>query len=188
MRTLCPQGMVQTKQTTRRYLYCPTHLLSSSPDDISKNESTTNGPRTGGKGGGLLKATRGSTFLSFVTIDSLEVFSFPCLWGVVIVIIPVWFFKEQTWEENVRHSGKGLYSSNLNQNLEEGVAILASPLTGLICLVLVALCTRNLAAPLIWSQLCSLYTVVFRWRNKKFSFSKHVKQVSLLFNNLSLYR
>ena len=68
-----PKQLVQVPEPE-----CLTHLFSSSPDDISKNESTNKGPRTGGKGGGLPKPTRGSTFSSLVMTDSLESFSFPC--------------------------------------------------------------------------------------------------------------
>jgi hypothetical protein len=75
--------MVQIKEKKRNKYTSkstvPVHFESSSPDDIWKNEKATKGPRTGGKGGCLPKATRGSTFSSFLTADSLELFSLSCL-------------------------------------------------------------------------------------------------------------
>jgi hypothetical protein len=40
-------------------------------------------------GGGRLKATRGSAFSSFARADLVELISFSCFWGVVIVISPI---------------------------------------------------------------------------------------------------
>jgi hypothetical protein len=82
--------MVQIKEKKRNKYTSkstvPVHFESSSPDDIWKNEKATKGPRTGGKGGCLPKATRGSTFSSFLTADSLELFSLSCLWGLTAII------------------------------------------------------------------------------------------------------
>lgn len=100
------------------------------------------GPRTGGKGGGLLKATSGSMFSSFVSTESLELFSLPCFWGVVIVINPArQYYIAEKGQKTLN------FGTESQSKLEGYVDILGSPLTGLICLV--AFSTTNLAAPFI---------------------------------------
>jgi hypothetical protein len=61
--------------------------LLSRLDHVSNNERATNGPRTGGRGGGLLKATIGP-FFSFVIGPSLPVLLFSCFFGIEVATVP----------------------------------------------------------------------------------------------------
>jgi len=63
---------------------------SSSPswlDHISNNERAINGPKTGGNGGGLLKATIGSIFSFGTSTFSKEALP-SCLFRVEVATVP----------------------------------------------------------------------------------------------------
>ncbi|KAK7860759.1 hypothetical protein CFP56_033176 [Quercus suber] len=68
------------------HITCQSSLLSRL-DHVSNNDRATNGPRTGGRGGGLLKATIGS-FFSFVTGPSSPELLFPRFFGVEVATVP----------------------------------------------------------------------------------------------------
>jgi hypothetical protein len=96
-------------------------------------------------GGGRLKATRGSAFSSFVRADLVDLISFSCFWGVVIVISPIQV------EHNVKLATELLLEKPWSKlRVHIYLNILASPFTGLICLAAVP--TRDFALALMESM------------------------------------
>jgi len=75
----------------RLHINCQSSLLYH----VSNNERATNGPRIGGSGGGLLKATMGSTLSLAIFFPSAPMSVLVCFFGVEVATIPHASFAEQ---------------------------------------------------------------------------------------------